>query len=130
MSNIVQAATSQNSQIQLKEQSSLSEYIQSYEEKEIVQAVEGSKQIAKVESREELINAVVKWRNLSENSKSATLIKCKWNSWPMTKHVKSIIDCCRLCVHYVMYTMSYMTFIHIIQAMLFNNDICMHCEFR
>lgn len=61
MSNIVQA-TSQNSQIQLKEQSSLSDYIQSYEEKEIVQAVEGSKQIAKVESREELINAVVKWR--------------------------------------------------------------------
>lgn len=44
-------------------QKSLLEYITSEEEHSIVQAVEGSKQIAKAENvKEELINMVVKWR--------------------------------------------------------------------
>lgn len=38
------------------------EYIQTNEELEIVKSVEGSKQIANIENREELINSVVKWR--------------------------------------------------------------------
>ena len=49
-------------QVQSKGQSSLLEYIQSYEEQEIVLAVENSKQITKEENKENLINAVVKWR--------------------------------------------------------------------
>lgn len=40
----------------------MQEYIQSDEELEIVKSVEGSRQIAKIEDREVIINTVVKWR--------------------------------------------------------------------
>jgi len=40
----------------------LQAYINSEEEYAIVQSVEGSRQIDKIENREEIINTVVKWR--------------------------------------------------------------------
>ena len=40
----------------------MQDYIRSDEELAIVQSVEGSKQIAKIENKEEIINTVVKWR--------------------------------------------------------------------
>jgi hypothetical protein len=40
----------------------LQAYIQSNEELAIVECVEGSRQIAKIENKEEIINTVVKWR--------------------------------------------------------------------
>jgi hypothetical protein len=62
MNQIKKEVTSTNSQVQSRKPSSLQDYINSDEEYAIVQSVEGSKQIAKIENKEEIINTVVKWR--------------------------------------------------------------------